>query len=394
MLLDLLFHLYTVFTASSVIIATLLAFIIFRAKNDSGNIQNFIGCILIALALSVLFNSLLHIYLSKLDSSISYIYEPFQLIIGPLFYVYLQRLNKINIKPRIILLHFMLFILSACYLILMLSVRQNSWFSHRVIDEYSNWIAFISYLQLWFYLLLCHKQLKKYRYQLKQSCSTLEKISESWIEKSLYILLLGYSGVSIVYLSNHSDYSLPIHKSLAFIYTILIYFIVYKTLRRPEVFSGILTLNVNVPVKQVVKTKENKYQKSGLSQQDVINIYERVQEHIIKNKSFIDPELNLPMLAEQLNLSAHQLSQVINHGKDSNFYDFVNAYRIDEVKKQLCAPNSKNRSIITIAFDAGFNSKATFNRIFKSVTKQTPSAYRKSNCVIGIDQKNDEVTLL
>jgi AraC-like DNA-binding protein len=267
-------------------------------------------------------------------------------------------------------------------------------FSDHLVSVNSNGIAIISYLQLWFYLFLCHKQLKKYRYQLKQSCSTLEKISESWIEKSLYILLLGYSGVSIVYLSNHSDYSLPIHKSLAFIYTILIYFIVYKTIRRPEVFSGMLTQTINDPVKPAAPTKEVKYQKSGLSQHDVINIYERVQQHMIKNKVFTDPELNLQMLAEQLSLSAHQLSQVINHGKESNFYDFINSYRIDEVKKQLCVLESKNRSIITIAFDAGFNSKATFNRIFKSATNQTPSSFRKSNSAIDIDQKDDEVKIL
>lgn len=394
MLLNLLFHLYTVFTASSVIIASLLAFIVFRSKNDSDNLQNFIGFILIALALSVLFNSFLHIYLSKPNNSTSYIYEPFQLIIGPLLYLYLQRLNKINITPRIILLHFVLFVLSSFYFIFTLTGSLHILFSDHLVSVNSNGIAIISYLQLWFYLFLCHKQLKKYRYQLKQSCSTLEKISESWIEKSLYILLLGYSGVSIVYLSNHSDYSLPIHKSLAFIYTILIYFIVYKTIRRPEVFSGMLTQTINDPVKPAAPTKEVKYQKSGLSQHDVINIYERVQQHMIKNKVFTDPELNLQMLAEQLSLSAHQLSQVINHGKESNFYDFINSYRIDEVKKQLCVLESKNRSIITIAFDAGFNSKATFNRIFKSATNQTPSSFRKSNSAIDIDQKDDEVKIL
>ena len=100
---------------------------------------------------------------------------------------------------------------------------------------------------------------------------------------------------------------------------------------------------------------------------------------LVNEKPYNDPELNLPSLAKALDLSVHHLSQVINHDQNSNFYDFINRYRIDEVKQQLTDRYRAEQSILTLAFAAGFNSKATFNRIFKEQTKQTPSQYRKSS---------------
>jgi len=67
---------------------------------------------------------------------------------------------------------------------------------------------------------------------------------------------------------------------------------------------------------------------------------------------------------------------VINTRLQQNFFDFINHYRIEKVKKDLADPQKKNLKVLAIAFDAGFNSKSSFNAIFKRHTNLTPSEYR------------------
>ena len=94
-----------------------------------------------------------------------------------------------------------------------------------------------------------------------------------------------------------------------------------------------------------------------------------------ENKPFLNPELSLPELAESLEVSRNQLSTVINKIHEKNFYEFVNQYRVNEVKRLMTDPANKHLKLISLAYDAGFNSKASFNRIFKQMTNMTPSQF-------------------
>ena len=83
-------------------------------------------------------------------------------------------------------------------------------------------------------------------------------------------------------------------------------------------------------------------------------------------------------LAEKLGMNRGELSEVINVGAEKNFNDFVNHYRVEEVKRKLQQGEGEKYSLLAIALDCGFNSKATFNRVFKKLTGQSPSDYQKS----------------
>ena len=86
----------------------------------------------------------------------------------------------------------------------------------------------------------------------------------------------------------------------------------------------------------------------------------------MKNKSpYIDSNLTLNKLAKILDITAHNLSEVINLHMKQNFFDFVNKYRVEKVKRDLVDPEKKHLTFLAIAFDAGFNSKSSFNVIFK-----------------------------
>lgn len=97
-----------------------------------------------------------------------------------------------------------------------------------------------------------------------------------------------------------------------------------------------------------------------------------------ENKPFLDPELTLANLADQVDMSREELSKLINQGFHLRFNDFINGYRIAETKRLLAEGRHESLSMLGLAYEAGFNSKATFNRAFKKSEHQSPSEYLES----------------
>lgn len=104
--------------------------------------------------------------------------------------------------------------------------------------------------------------------------------------------------------------------------------------------------------------------------------YQHLLTLMQKEKLYKNPDLNMNLLAQKANLSNGYLSQIINQKEGKNFYDFVNTYRVEEVKANLSNPKYAHYSILGIGLEAGFKSKSTFNAAFKKITGKTPSAFK------------------
>ncbi|MGB3063302.1 helix-turn-helix domain-containing protein [Sphingobacterium thalpophilum] len=96
-----------------------------------------------------------------------------------------------------------------------------------------------------------------------------------------------------------------------------------------------------------------------------------------EQKCYQDPELTLGDLAKILEVHPVILSQVINSREQKSFYDYVNTYRVETFKELLLRPDSRQYTMLSLAFECGFNSKTSFNRNFKKITQMSPSAYAK-----------------
>lgn len=103
---------------------------------------------------------------------------------------------------------------------------------------------------------------------------------------------------------------------------------------------------------------------------------EKLEKAMVVEKLYRNPELTLSDLASYLGTNPSLLSKIINRSFDKNFNDFVNQYRVLEVKEQLSNPELAHLTIMSLAYDAGFNSKATFNRAFKKFTGDNPGKYQ------------------
>jgi len=94
-------------------------------------------------------------------------------------------------------------------------------------------------------------------------------------------------------------------------------------------------------------------------------------------KVFRKEDISLKSLSEDLSIPSYQLSWIINKKMNVTFSELVNSYRVEEVKKRLASSQDTDKTILDIAFDAGFNTKTSFNRVFKKLTRMTPSQYRQ-----------------
>jgi len=159
--------------------------------------------------------------------------------------------------------------------------------------------------------------------------------------------------------------------------SILVIFMGYYGFRQAPVLVGTSASAIPMMNLNDEATSTKKYQKSAIDDQDLKQHVTLLEALMVDEKPYKDPDLSLSKLASQLNLSTNQLSQVINQFYQKNFYDFINSYRIEDVKQRLINGDVKRTTLLGIALDAGFNSKATFNRFFKKYTGITPSQFLK-----------------
>lgn len=116
---------------------------------------------------------------------------------------------------------------------------------------------------------------------------------------------------------------------------------------------------------------------SPLSKEAIQDIINKMNTYMQTQKPFLEPEFTVYALADELNIPRRMLSLVLSSGLSTNFYQYVNEFRVNEVKALLESQNGPQTTILDLAFQAGFKSKSSFNSLFKQHCNQTPTQYRK-----------------
>jgi AraC-like DNA-binding protein len=204
--------------------------------------------------------------------------------------------------------------------------------------------------------------LEKYRKSIKDKFSNIEKINLAWLRYLVF-------GIAVIWL-------VVIFGDDAFIFgttAIFIFYLGYYGIRQAGVF--IPKSQVDILPGELDNLPKLKYERSGLNKDQSGDIYDRLIELMNREKLFSDPDLSLATLAKMLDVHPNHLSQVINSHENKSFYDFINFYRVEEFKKLALLPVNRNFTLLSLAFECGFNSKTSFNRNFKKLTGQSPSEY-------------------
>ena len=218
-----------------------------------------------------------------------------------------------------------------------------------------------------FYVLWCSKLLLNHKKNIRKQFSDIEEISLSWLQ----FLVLGLGIVWCLVIITQND--VLIYQAVA-VFVILIGFF---GVQQKNIFNEIVHApKTKVAIESNLKAEEkDKYQNSGLSDELAKDHYENLTRLMKEDELFKNPSLSLGDLASNMDLHPNYLSQIINEKGGKSFYDFVNFYRVEAFKELLEGQAHEKYTLMTLAFDCGFNSKSTFNRYFKKMTGQTPSQY-------------------
>jgi AraC-like DNA-binding protein len=319
--------------------------------------------------------------------------DPTLLLVGPCLYLYVRSFKeKITLRkvwPHFIL--FFLFVVLNVYLYNRFTAEYPS--SSQVPAEVPQLaIAKVRMLvriaQMIFYFFLAGKVLTSYQRSINQLFSDTSKINLSWVRwliNGYIVLLLIMIGLYALILRNSENFGMIILINTAIV-TPYMYAIAFRGLTQPtlwQVRHETTSDNVEAAIREVESIEdaaegdEPRIQRTTLGDGKINEIANRVMALMEGQKLYLQSELTLQDLAEKLEIPSYQVTQAINEGLGKNFYDLVNGYRVEESKRLLSDPASRNNKILTIGMDAGFNSKTTFNTVFKKFTGLTPSDFKE-----------------
>ena len=231
------------------------------------------------------------------------------------------------------------------------------------------------------YIVLSLIEINKYHHRLKENFSEIESLKLNWLIYLIFAMTLVWmlEFVQIFLIDVAGKPENIFYKYIYLAISLIMFLIVYRSLKQPQIFSEVNfneAEEINEPKNEV---EESGYHKSGLTEEKINEIASSLVMIMQNDKPYLKSNLSLSDLAQQNGVSAHNLSEVINTKLNKSFYDFINYFRVEEVKKMLNNVKYENYSILSIGFEAGFNSKTSFNTIFKKFTGKTPSEYKRTN---------------
>jgi len=336
---------------------------------------------------------LFYIFYNKTDWKYPYLLGinlPLPLFHGPFLYLYTKAITKQLKNWKINLLHFSPAIIS--YLALLdfykLSGKEKIFIFENQGKEFENTINIIIVAILCsgiIYVLLSIYATRKHKKTFINQFSSNEKINLSWLNYLVY-------GIGISWL-------LIFYGNDEVLFTVVVLFVIFigyfginqlgiftnTDLLKLETESSFYTYSdpkLNSYSIEDKAQKNQKYEKSGLKEETAMEIHKVLCQKMENEKWFTNSELTLVELAQNLDIFPNKLSQVINTYEGKNFHDYINSRRVELFLKLVENPENRKYTILSLAFDCGFNSKSSFNKHFKKITNQTPSLY-----IISLENK-------
>jgi len=219
------------------------------------------------------------------------------------------------------------------------------------------------------YLVLAHRQIRAFEDQSKDFMSDLTLLHLNWLN-TLLIGVYAITGVDTLYVV--SGASVPIWVLLPSVALFGLMALAYFSLRVSPVFAKetqnrgpVLEAKLE-DIKEVVRPPDEQLERQK----------DRLIEVMEKKELYLNPELRLADLAEAMDVRPYRVSEILNRGLQTTFYDLVNRYRVSKARELLLAPDLAHFNLLGIAMESGFKSKSVFNDVFKKSTGKTPSQFR------------------
>lgn len=224
------------------------------------------------------------------------------------------------------------------------------------------------------YTLKSYFKLKKHQQKITLFSSNTDEIDLKWLENIILIIVFI---VLIISIFNLIYIGFPLNLYLNIFMLITVLFISYNALKQKEIFP------INKKHREEVIAIES--EDSIVTKRKILNDDELVKlklklNLLMKEKQlYLNHNINLASLSEEMNITPHQLSYIVNNGFNQNFFQFINSYRVNKAKMLLLDKSLDKLTILGIAYESGFSSKTSFNTTFKKFTNQTPSEFKRQS---------------
>lgn len=331
----------------------------------------------------------------------SFIFQPFPVAVGPLLYLYIRSYKEnITVKKAFPhLLAFFLFFIVA-YLRMQHLEKKFPGIATLPVEEFTTPFAILfscfPYLHLVAYYLLSRRQLISYQKSIRHLFSETSRIDLRWVNWLIngYLAIIIIAFVLYLLMMKYPQHFTVFYLITMAIATPYIYITTYKGITQPTIWQVKLELDKKIIEEQIHDIEEtqvhqlangkSKTVKQGLGDARIAEINNAINALMNDEKLYQETELTLNDLSVKLNFPSHQVSQAINEGMNKNFYDLVNGYRVEEAKRLLLDSKNRNFTVLSVGFEAGFNSKTTFNTVFKKFTGLTPTEFREQHRIAAM----------
>ncbi|WP_315163022.1 helix-turn-helix domain-containing protein [Capnocytophaga leadbetteri] len=318
--------------------------------------------------------------------------HPFPLLFAP--FVYLYVVTNLRQPQRLYWrdgLHFLPFVV--IYVLMFPFLFGYSAAEKAMIDQADyhspyQWLFTISFIA---FVIVCvaysvatYHKINQYEQIIGEQFAYNEGISLQWLR----LLLIGFGIIFSVMIVGYVlqfllEIELAVNVELIFLglFVLLIALIGFWGIRYQGIFTAEKpkVLYSSEKPEEAEETEESlkmpEYRKSGLKPEEAKNLHQQLLTLMATEKPYLEPKLSLAQLADSLGVLPNHLSQIINQYEGKNFYDFVNNYRVDEFIALAKKDTDKNFNLLGLAFEAGFNSKSSFNQVFKKIKGKTPSQF-------------------
>lgn len=318
-------------------------------------------------------------------------YTAMPLLMGPLIYLYILSYTSISQRFNpLFLLHALPYLFFTTVVFLQLTVNSEGSVidDKNIIEDAQKPIFFIMGLFRIFwgtiYFIAGLYMLNKHSIKISKYFSYTENIDLKWLKYLIIMMVVLLSTVIVINILSNFNKFIPYRLGDNIIYlviTIVVFLQGYFGIKQQIIFTPAAG-NMQNPEKLKNTTRSNdvkkQYLNSGLSKEDSQNYLLRLQNYMKVEQHYTNGKLSLKEVAENLGISPNHLSQVINENLNKNFFDFVNGFRVELVKEKMLDSANSNLTLLGMAYESGFNSKSSFNSIFKKVTGITPSQYAQS----------------
>lgn len=343
------------------------AFLLLRKR---GNIitNKILGAWMIFIALELI-HMLLEITQSPVHSYTSN-FAFYSLTFGPFLYLYVSKLAKENSSMQLKdLIHFVPYIFFSLVHLFFFTNRpllsgqiemDQGWFVLNILRVITLFISLTTYS------ILAIKVIRKHKKSIKDSFSfESSKITLNWLRHVTIIFIATYVVLIINSLTGNiaQEVMSTSHYIPAFGLTFFCFSLSYYGFDQPLIFQKINNTDEVGSLHLHSRTRG-----------DYLN---KLNDFMENEKPYLNSELTINTLAENMKLPRHYISDILKMDLNKNFFTLINEYRIEEVKQRLLSEDFKYDSVLQVALNSGFNSKSSFNAIFKQYVGTTPTEYRK-----------------